>query len=314
MIARTIAGTVAAFPCGAVLAFVAIASMPGVRAAGAKTIHTCAAADGMLRVTDSAVPCGPEERRVRLTLPAATERDCKAEDGRMERAARRLRDLEARARRGTLGGRRMVAPFEVITTNKKRLLKIEEQHVTLYNRDLKPVVWIVSEPSGGLLQVQTVDGERSLTVSALDRRAHLLIQEEEGRDRIHVGRRANGRYGLLVSEKGGQVVARLGQSENGSGLAEVAGTGGIPAATLRVDVNKGLLTVSNAKGANVASLSASGTGGAGHLVLHDAAGTTMVESGVTPDGAGVVRTGPGMRHSGVGIVGLVPSFILGKPR
>jgi hypothetical protein len=232
----------------------------------------------------------------------------------MERAARRLRDLEARARRGTLGGRRMVAPFEVVTTKKERLLKIEEQHVTLYNRALKPVVWIVSEPSGGLLQVQTPDGERSVTVSALDRRAHLLIQEEEGRDRIHVGRRANGRYGLLVSEKGGQVVAGVAQSEAGSGLALVAGTDGVPAAKLHLKVDKGLLTVSNARGTDVATLSASGTGGAGHLVLNDASGKPMVESGVTPDGAGVVRTGPGMRHSGVGIVGLVPSFILGKPR
>ena len=278
-------------------------------------VHTCAGADGTLKVTGPTMPCAPEERRVRLQLIREEDKDCKEDDGRVERLERRLRDLEARDRRGTMRGRRVVAPFEVVMKKGDghvRLLRIEEQNVTFYNGDGKPVAWIVADNSGGMLQTQSVAGNREARIAAQDKRAHLLIKEND-QDRIDLGRQATGRYSLQVFGAQNKMVAGMGQSEGGSGLVRIADATGAQRALMWVDssTSGGRVDVSNSGGATVGVISASSL--AGQLQLTDGGGRNMVEAGVIDSGAGVVRTGPNMRNSGVGIVGLVPSYILGKP-
>lgn len=301
-----------AFACGAVVALVVLVSRQDLGAAASITIHTCAAADGTLRVTESNVPCQPEERRVRLQLPRPKDPECQEDDGRMEKLENRLKDLEARDRRGTLRGRRVVAPFEVVTKKDGRLLRIEEQNATFYNHTGKPVVWMEADGSGGLLQTQSVNGDREATIAAQDRRAHLLIKET-AKDRIDLGRRANGRYSLQVYGKQGKQVVGFGQSAAGSGLiaiADAAGTDKVKMAIHKPADGGVRVEVMNNAGTMVASMSASAA--AGQFQLTDAAGASMVEAGLTEANVGVVRTLPGTCHFGVGILGLVPNCIVGK--
>ncbi len=303
-----------AFGCGAVIAFVALVSLEEVHAARTITLHTCAAADGTLHVTESNMPCQPEERRVRLQLPREEDKDCKEDDGRVEKLERRLRDLEARDRRGTMRGRRVVAPFEVVMKKgdgHSRLLRIEEQSVTFYNGDAKPVVWIVADQSGAMLQTQSVAGNREARIAAQDKRAHLLIKEND-QDRIDLGRQNTGRYSLRVFGAQNKMVAGMGQSEAGSGLMHIADATGALKGSLFVDSGNasGRLEIKNGAGTIVGLMSANSE--AGLLQLTDGGGSPMVEAGVSK-GAGIVRTGPNMRGSGAGLVGLTPSFIIGKP-
>jgi len=310
----TLLARLSAFGCGALVAMVVLSPRQELVAASSRTIHTCAAADGTLRLADPATPCQPDERRVRLQIPDKDDPECKADDTRREKLEQRLKDLEARDRRGTLRGRRVVAPFDVVTEKGGRLLHIEEQNVTFYNVDQKPVVWIVADQSGGMLHVQSVDGNRTTSVIAQDKRAQLVIREGD-HDRVDLGRRNNGRYGLQVFGQGDKVIAYLGQSEAGTGLAAITDSAGTMKASMYIQspIGAGRLQVANAAGTMVGIMQAGGSGGVSPFQLSDGTGKAMVEAGLTPDGVGVVRAGPEFRGFGVGLVGLVPSMIIGKP-
>jgi hypothetical protein len=307
-----------ALVCGAAAAFLTLALLQDVRAQApaARGIEACADDDGTLRLTEPTVPCKPGQRRMRLSEPKIEkEQTCEQDQARAEGLERRVKDLEYRDRRGFLRGTKVIAPFEVVTKAGKRILYIEEANVTFSNLAGKPVVWILADDSGGNLLTQSADGSVSASIGALEKRAGVVLQEQD-RDRIDLGRRSNGRYGLQVISPEGHVIAYVGQSAAGSGLAMVADTAGTPKASMFLPTIgsggiAGQVMVSNAQGKDVAFL-ATGQGGAGLLQLTDSSGNLMVEAGVTKEGRGVVRTGPGMWNSGVGIVGLAPSFIIGK--
>lgn len=304
-----------AFGCGAVVAMVVLASrQPLDAASAARTIHTCAAADSTLRVTDPATPCRPDERRVRVHIPAQPDPECKEDTARYDKLKRRLDDLEGRYRAGALRGRRVRAPFEVVTKKGAPLLRIEDQNVVFYNAAGKPVVWIVADNAGAFLQTQSASGDRVATISTQNNLARIVIKEKD-KDRIDLGRRANGRYGLQVFGASNQMVSYLGQSEVGSGLLLINDTAGVEKASifLRSSDRAGRIQVKNPAGKIVGVMQATGSSGESPFNLTDAAGTPMVESGVTQEGFGVVRAGPKFRGYGVGLVGLVPSMIQGKP-
>ena len=306
-----------AFGCGAAIALEMLGSRQQVNAASAaRTIHTYAAADGALRLSDPAVPCRPDERRVRVQLPAQDDPDpeCKQDDARLETLKQRLTDLETRDRQGTLRGRRVRAPFEVVTRNGRRVLRIEDHSVTLYTLSGKPVVWIVADNAGGMLQTQSIGGDREVTLSAQGNFARILIKEKD-HDRVDLGRRKNGRYGLQVFGASNKLVSYLGQSEAGSGLLLIADANGTEKAEMfvRKQDGAGRIHVTNAAGAIVGIMQASGSENESPFQLSDAAGTAMVEAGVIKTGAGVVRAGPEFRNFGVGLLGIVPSMIMGKP-
>ena len=300
------------FACGAVVALVVIVSRQDLSAAKIIMVPTCTAADGTLRLADAGVPCAPEERRIRIKVRIPDDPECKEDNQRLQRLESRLKDLEYRKRMGTLSGRKVRAPFQVVTKEKKqRLLRIEEQNVTFYNHDQKPVVWIQTDDSGGMLHAQTAAGDREVMLRAQGRRSHLLIKEK-GNDRVDLGRRANGGYSLQVYGPQNSVVAGIGQSRIGTGILAIGDAAGVDKVRISIDATSGLgsmLVVANAAGTVVGSMSAAAGGGT--LVLTDSGGNSMVEAGLT-DGVGVVRTLPGKCHFGIGILGLVPNCIIGK--
>jgi hypothetical protein len=307
MIAR-----LSAFACGAVVAIVMIAGRVHLSAAPGLTVHTCAADDGTLRYSRPDVPCEPGERRVRLHVPPTKDPECKADNARVQKLEARLKDLEYRARMGTLRGRRVKAPFEVVTRNQTRLLRIEQQNVTFYNQGGKPVVWILADASGGMLQAQSVDGIREVRLAAQDRRSHLLVREAD-KTRIDLGRRANGRYSVQVYAANGNEVLGFGQSQAGSGLLLVNDGAGTAKASIAIhnETDGGTrVDVRNRAGEVVGWMSAAA--GGGQLRILDSRGLAKAEAGLTSANVGVVRTFPGNCHSGVGIVGVVPDCLVGK--
>ena len=305
-------GALSAFACGVVVAIVVILSRQDVSAAKSGTVHTCAAADGTLHMTAEAVPCAPGERRVRINVQFPEQRDCEQDNERMKKLDSRLKDLEYRDRMGTLRGRRVRAPFEVVKKSKGRVMRIEEQNVTFYNQSEKPVVWIVTDSSGGLLQTQTATGDREATLAAQDNRSHLVVKEK-GNDRVDLGRRANGYYSLQVYGPSNQMVAGIGQSSVGTGIAlvaDAAGTTKVKMSFETIGTPGPKITVGNSAGLDVGTLFA-GSGG-GQLQLTDSAGNSKVEAGLTEASVGVVRALPGKCHFGLGILGLVPNCIVGR--
>ncbi len=310
MTRNSLAGTLSAFACGAVVALVAIASRQDVIAARSVTVHTCAAADGTLRMTGEAVPCAPGDRRVRINVDVPEEKDCEEDDDRMQTLERRLKDLEYRDRMGTLRGRRVRAPFAVVTNKGTRLMRIDEQNVAFYNQDAKLVVWIETDFSGGLLQTNSATGDREATIAAQGTRSHLVIKEK-GEARVDLGRRADGHYSLQVYGPANKMVAGIGQSAAGSGVMLISDAAGTTKVRMSFEARRGAtVAVANRAGFDVGTISA--LAGGGVLELSDAAGRAMVEAGLTEDNVGVVRTFPGKCHFGVGILGLVPNCIVGR--
>ena len=312
MVNRKRFANVAAFTCGAVVAMVVLAARQDLRAAPATFVHTCAATDGTLRHTDANIPCGPDERRIRITVPGKKDPECKDDNQRVQKLENHVKDLEYRERMGTLRGRRVKAPFEVTTKDGSRLMRIEEQNVTFYNRDRKPVVWILADDSGGMLQAQTVDGAREVMIAAQDRRSH-FVAREQGHVRVDVGRRDNGRYSVQVFGSNGNQVAGLGQSEAGSGILLIGDAAGTTKVSMHINrlTNGGTRAeVANATGEIVGWMSAAS--GGGQLRILDSSGVVKAEAGLTVDDVGVVRTFPGNCHSGVGIVGVIPDCIVGR--
>lgn len=311
MISSRISGALSAFACGAVVALVAMVSREDVIAAKSATVHTCAGADGTLHMTNAAVPCAPGERRVRIKVRIPEEKDCEEDSARLQKLESRLKDLEYRDRMGTLRAKRVHAPFEVVTKRDGRLMRIEEQNVTFYNQDAKPVVWIEADASGGLLQTQTASGDREAVIAAQGGRSHLLIKEKE-EDRVDLGRRANGFYSMQVYGPANKLVAGIGQSLAGSGILLIGDAAGNTKAKMSFDARLGtVMSVSNRGGTEVGTISA--LAGGGVLQLTDAAGRSMVEAGLTEANVGVVRTLPGTCHFGMGILGLVPNCVVGRP-
>jgi hypothetical protein len=312
MVNTSRAAGMSAFACGAVIAVVVLAARQDLSAAPAIFVHTCAAADGTLRYTEATVPCAPGERRIRITVPGTKDPECGDDKARVQKLENRLKDLEYRDRMGTLRGRRVKAPFEVVTKDGGRLLRIEEQNVTFYNRDRKPVVWILADASGGMLQAQTVDGSREVTLAAQDARSHLAVKEQ-GNTRVDIGRRVIGRYSVLFQGAQGKLVAGLGQSEAGSGLLLVSDGAGTPKVSMRINkLTEGgtRIEVANPAGSAVGWMSAAS--GGGQLRILNSDGVVKAEAGLTVDDVGVVRTFPGNCHSGVGIVGVIPDCIVGR--
>jgi hypothetical protein len=301
-----------AFGCGAILTGLAIGTIELMHAqSSGPTLNFCFGPNNDLRIVAPGVPCLPEEERVQVKQPDPKPKDDPERDSRVAALERRLEALEERERRGHLVPARVVAPFEVVNKNKQRLFRVEEENATLYDKNRQPSVWMFANSSGGGLQVQMAGGGQTATLSAMDSRANLLIQENES-DRVDLGRRNSGQYALRIFSAG-QVVAYLGQSKLGNGIVSLADKAGHHRVQAFADDAKatGYVAVYNNANHAVGTLYG-GAEGDGRLTLTNASGEIRVEAGVVDQGRGVVRTGPNMWNSGVGFLGLVPSYILGK--
>src|SRR5688572_17365460 len=124
---------VRAFIVGAAAASLGVAILDVVHAqvVSGPTIYLCFGAEGAeVRVVEPKVPCKPGERMVQVKQPDPKPKEEAERNSRLEALKRRVADLEERERRGRLVPTRVVAPFEVIDSNKQRMLRIDEQSVT----------------------------------------------------------------------------------------------------------------------------------------------------------------------------------------
>jgi hypothetical protein len=310
---------VAAFVCGALSTFLAGGLVVRVTAqAVPRTIvDVCADAEGTLRLTDPAVPCAAGERRLRLRQPEVEkpkEENQAAENRRAGALDDRLKRLEEKVSRRFLTPSRVVAPFEVVTENDQKILRVEEGQTRFFNAAGKTVARIVANENGGYLE--TVSGTKDLhaVIGTSDQRASVLIVEGS-RERISLGRSDNGGYGLRVNEPGGKTIAGIGEARVGGG--GVVGVGDKTAEQrARIFANPkggGILEILNGEGQSVATLSTREQG-SGLLQVNNGSGVVMVEAGVTKDDIGVVIAGPAAFQPSIGFLGLPGSYIQGKAK
>lgn len=281
-----------------------------------EVIIACADAGGTMRLNDPPGPCGPDERRLVLKVPEFEDpkpEDTPGDDPKLAELDQRLKDLEERNRRGRLLGSKVVAPFEVVNDAGKRVFYVEEGSVRVYNTGGVGVARIVANEHGGYFEGRSATAATSAAIGSSGAQVGVIIQEND-RTRVNLGRNDKGAYGLRVFNASDKLVAGIGQSEAGSGIAVVGDAQGAIKARMYVmsTTGAGMVEVVNAQGIGVATMSAAGHDGAGLLQLTNASGTVMVEAGVLKSGIGVVRAGPAGFNSGIGFLGLPGSFIQGR--
>lgn len=302
------------FVCGMGVALVASALYVEVGAQSAReAVDVCANATGTLRLTAPGVACEGGERRIRLRQPEIEEpkEEPKADD------ARRLADLDKKvkeleeSRKSRQMGSRVYAPFEVVNKEGYQVFVVEEEQVKFLNATGTVVARVVMSDDGAYFEARsTAKDLRAVIGTRVERPAVLIL--ENGIDRLALGRTDAGGYSLRVFEPGGKVVAGVGTTDKGDGLAVVADKQGIPRVLMSVLADGGgSLEVRNLQGKLAAHLWGTSQGN-GRMQLFNNAETTMVEAGVNEANVGVVRAGPAGFHPGVGILGLPGSFIAGK--
>ncbi len=304
------------FAAGVATATMAMALFASVSAQPKKeVIEACANAGDTMKLAIPSVPCEPGERRILLKAPDLE--DEKKEPEQEERGLmdldRRLKNLEDRNASGRLLKKKVVAPFEVVNDADRRVFYVEEGQVSLYNEAGKKVARIIANENGGYFHGISATSPVSAAIGSSGQQVGVMITESD-HTRISMGRNADGNYGLRVMNASDKIVAGIGQSNVGSGIATVSDAEGNPRALMYVlpGSSAGMIEVKNGKGVGVATLSASGFGGSGLMQVTNAEGTVMVEAGVLKTGIGVVRAGPAGFNSGIGFLGLPGSLIQGR--
>ena len=302
------------FACGMAVALVASALYVEVRAqSGREAVDVCATTTGTLRLATAGVACQPGERRIRLRQPEIEEpkEEPKADDAkRLAELAKKVSDLEESRKSRQLGSR-VYAPFEVVNKEGYQVFVVEEDQVKFLNATGTMVARVVMADDGGYFEARSTSKDLRAVIGTRVQRPAVLILED-GKDRMSLGRTDNGGFSLRVLEAGGKLVAGLGTTDKGDGLAVVADKQGAPRVLMSVlPDGGGSLEVRNVQGKLAAHLFGTAQGN-GKMQLFNSAEVTMVEAGTNEANVGVVRAGPAGFHPGVGILGLPGSFIAGR--
>lgn len=283
-------------------------------------VDVCADADGAMRLTAPEVACAAGERRLRLKGPEL-QKPCEEPRADVATLNQRLSELE-RAVDARRQSSPAIAPFEVVNEAGIRVFSVEQfnpgipdQFVTEFHNDTGQRVGVVSVTAeGGSLSLFAGGGADSLSATISARGTDVGVAITDAQPRLRLGRRENGRYGVQVFSRAGKMVAGIGESEVGSGIALVADADGTPRVSMfrHSETRNGHLAIANAAGQQVATLSGAGFQDSGLLQLTNASGTVMVEAGTVDTGVGFVRAGPGAFRSGLMFAGLPGSYIVGK--
>lgn len=290
-------------------------------------LHVCVAPDGVLRVVDASAACPAAERSMLLPTSGADRDSTKdasknkaptdpnagcADPTRVAQLKQQLEDLEATAGQSTLGSR-VIAPFEVVDRDGKRVFRVDEGVVALFNTNGKAVAQIHANPTGGYFSGTSADSEMGAAIGAVGDQSGLRIYDKV--TRVDLGRDPQfDTYRAKFFNKAGTLVAGMGQSQSsgGGGAALIFDSSGELRAAVDLansDGFKGRVAVWS-KNHEIATLTEAKAGGL--LAIYGSGGQRMVEAGVLPDGVGIVRAGPDGFSPGVGLLGLPGSFIMGK--
>ena len=320
-----------AFACGAVTiaAIHALVVDLNVQAQGGdETIDVCVDSEGQMRLADGSCPAG--QRTVRVKEPPV-ERTCeKDQQANIAGLRERIADLEADAEGDP--NNTAVAPFEVVNERDIVVFSVDEPVsgdlpalTKIFDETGARIAMIAARTAGGEVSVSSarssaddVKGGASgveATVSAYDVYADFTVNAKSNL-RLELGRRREkGNYALTNFNAGGTVVAGLGESFAGAGIAQISDATG----KLRILINAGskgtgggVVQVLNAGGLPVATLSGAGEAESGLLQLTNNAGEPMVNAEVFPTGIGAVRAGPGAFQHGLMFIPLPASYIEGK--
>jgi hypothetical protein len=279
-------------------------------------IHVCVADDGVMRIAAGSCPPGQTSLYLKKAGDEAEkpdEPDEKAEqdEKRMSELERRIQQLEGEKSDRTTGRSTVVAPFEVLDRNGRRIFAVEEGAVVSVYNGGRVLAMIRATDAGGHFVGLSSAGDMQASVGAAATRSGVNVSEG-GAERIYIGKQESGHYGAKFFSKGGAYVAAIGQSQLGFGLAGVYGADGTPRALLRTtdDGQGGHISIANGQ-TTVAELTVGKTGG-GLLTIGSSTGERMVAAGVQPGGFGVVQTGPASFATAAGLP-LPGSYISGKP-
>jgi hypothetical protein len=295
------------------------------RAAG-EAIDVCVDGEGVMRLGGS---CAAGEERVRLKEPEV-ERTCEQErQADVAGLRNRVAALEANTNEGDR--EKATAPFEVVNEAGIVVFSVDEPKggdlpalTQFFDETGARIARIAARTAGGEVSVFSASPTNSAdqgagsgveaTLSAWGDYSDFTVTANANR-RLELGRRKDsGNYGLSTFDAGGKLVAGLGSSHAGSGIALIFDDLGRPRISLHCEsaLTSGLVQVIAAAGTPVAALSGSGIVDSGLLLLTNNAGEPMVRAEVFPKGIGAVRAGPGGFQSGVMFIGLPASYIQGR--
>lgn len=313
-----------AFAFGVTTVVAAHTMFVDVAAQSEDAVVVCINPEGVMRQIGTSAVCPTGERRLVLK-PPKYERPCEQErQPDLAALKRRLETLEGRNDEHLLD-RTAIAPFHVVNEAGINVFSVEagsdNASTTIANAIGAPVARVGASSTGGDVSVMsgatrpgTYSAERAAIQSSL-----YSFTDRSGLD-VMVGStiplrlaKRDGTYALAASLKG-ILVAALGESTVGSGLAMVNDTDGNTRVSLHAteQAGPGIARIIDADGKSVAALSATGPGGSGLLQLRNNADVVMVEAGMLDTGIGAVRAGPGAFQHGLGFVGLPASYIEGK--
>ncbi len=326
----TLKEMLAAFAFGAAASVMMHTLMVDVDAQGEDNeLIACISGDNAMRVIDPEGSCGSGERKIALRMPKVQLPCEKERQADIAKLQSRIAELEGRGDEGILNNTAM-APFEVVNEAGIVVFSVkgppQGDHVggaEIFNETGQRVAVVATNREGGSVSVESgvqrpytaeVNGAAvSTTLHAFGNYADLSVNVRADK-KLDLGRRDNGRYGLRLFGAPDKVVAGLGESDAGLGVATISDASGTPRATLNCTAGtaSGEARILDATGPVIASLSGAGVNGSGVLQLRNNADTVMVEAGVLDTGIGVVRAGPGAFQHGLMFTGLPASFIEGR--
>jgi hypothetical protein len=262
------------------------------------TIRVCVAQNGVMRVVPFSAACPQGQRSLLLqkadsTVDLDQPKEKKSENGLIDKTIledlnRRLNKLENMDCGASLGKSRVLAPFEVVDRDGKRVFSVIEKAVGLFNSNGQPVARMVASPQGGLF---VADGESNNAFFGISDTVAGLGVRENHQLRVELGRNLQfGNYRLNFRSGSGESVAAIGVPDANTGLAAIHDQSGKTRASIGLTKN-GMGLIEILRGNAIAQLTESDEHHGGRLWIGNAGGVGMVEAG-DAGGYGIVKAGP----------------------
>jgi hypothetical protein len=327
----TLKETLATLACGAATIVTVHVLMADVGAQGDddEKLIACINSENAMRVINPEGSCSAGEKKIPLKLPKVPRPCEKAREANIADLLKRIAELEGRGDERLLD-RTAMAPFEVLNEAGIVVFSVKAPDVggypattEIFNETGGRVAVVAANGEGGSMGVESgVSQPYTSGVSGAAASAALHAFGEYADLSVHVGtkkkldlgRRSDGRYGFRVYGENDAIVAGIGESDAGSGVALVADAKGQARATLNctAGTGSGEARILEASDKVIGLLSGAGQAGSGVFRLSNNTDTVMVEAGVLPSGIGAVRAGPGAFQHGLHWLGLPASWIEGK--
>jgi len=283
-------------------------------------IHVCADSGDVLRQVPLSAICPNGTQSLFLKGAGGPDVDAGKPNGQnpanltpadktiLDNLNRRLKDLETLNCTAPANSK-VVAPFELKDRNGARIFIVDPYGAALFDNSDKPVARFGTDRQSGNF---SATGGNNVAYFGIGDKVTGLALKEGNNLRIDLGKSAGrGNYRLYVRSGSGGVVAGIGVSSDGDGLAGVFDPSGGIKATMAVSAN-GAGVIEIPRGNPIAQLTEGDEHHGGKLWIGNAGGQGMVEAG-DAGGYGKVMAGPlGFKFVPTPGLGLPGSVIVGK--